>query len=845
MFSQNTAPRQRSNLAAPGALLLILVTLMVLAGDRMSAIESTFYDFLQKQHTAIASERIILVDTSSGDDNSLFWDMNRFEPVIEALNSAGAALIVPLEEPPANAQLPDLDQLATLAELEKRTHTSSGDGKQQFLTNQLNSFREQHRQREAIAAAVRDAGNIVLPIVARPTRQALEDAKDECRRLAISPTDDGMSGKTPWVREAAGTLMLPEIYCNSATNAGYANYWPDADGVVRHNHLLVKSGQRVFPSLALAVAQADRNNANLQLGGAYSLQFDEHNIKTGPGFTNLIRYYSRDDGQQAFRSVSVQDVASIEDAKSLFENNIVLVGDLTGAATSQFKTPFGDMIPMPILVATSLSNLLQMDFVSRPYWLSSAELVVLLVIGIVILLSAPNMSVNRAITVMLILAAMLLAIEAFVLMTYGIWLQLVTATLFSVLGIISIQALTPRLRVTAQSDTPAATTEEAESNLHPEDELDLKFSVLRQQPPTEETKKSLYDVAMKHGKQREFAKAERVLSYIDSIDTEYRDVRKKLKKLSGARERKSSESSKSSKSSETGNKTGQDISNESSPTTSGNKTLGRYIIEEVLGRGAMATVYLGRDPKINRKVAIKSIALAEEFSDDDLEAAKSQFIREAESAGRLNHPNIITIYDTGEDGNVAYLAMEYFHGKALNCFTQSDTLLPPKWVFELTARAAEALHYAHGQGVVHRDIKPANLMYDAASDQFKITDFGIARLTDTSRTKTGIILGTPSYMSPEQLSASAVTGSSDLYSLGITMYQLLTGTTPFRSDSIPKLMDKIMNGQHTPVSSIRNDLPPDIDAVLDKMLAKKPEDRYQNGRAMALALRDCCSTLSA
>jgi len=652
-------------------------------------------------------------------------------------------------------------------------------------------------------------------------------------------TSAGLTGNGPWIREANGTLSLPEVLCDGAANAGYAEYWPDADGVVRRNHLLVRSGKRVFPSLSLAVAQADQNNAILQVEGAYNLRIDEHNIKTGPGFTNLIRYYANDGDQQAFRSISAHDVLSIEDARTLFENNIVLVGDLAGAEMSEYRTPFGETMSMPLLVATTLSNLLQMDFVSRPYWLGSAELAILLVIGVVILLSAPALSINHAVVVTLALAAILLAVEAYVLIAHGIWLQLVTATLFSVLSITSIQALISLRGSSAQPELTGAAPDVPASQLLDEDELDLAFSVLRQQQPTEETKKRLYEIAMTHGKQREFAKAERVLLYINSIDAEYHDVREKLKKLSGARKQKSTSASHFSAG------TDQSVERKALATGSDQKTLGRYIIEKTLGRGAMATVYLGRDPKINRKVAIKTIALAEEFSEADLEAAKVQFIREAESAGRLNHPSIITIYDTGEDQGVAYLAMEYFGGKALNLFTQPDNLLPPKWVIELTARAAEALHYAHGQGVVHRDIKPANLMYDAASDELKITDFGIARLTDTSRTKTGIILGTPSYMSPEQLAASAVTGASDLYSLGITMYQLLTGATPFRSDSIPKLMDKIMNERHMPVCSIRDDLPPEIDVVLDKILAKKPEDRFQNGRAMALALRDCCSTLDA
>ena len=214
------------------------------------------------------------------------------------------------------------------------------------------------------------------------------------------------------------------------------------------------------------------------------------------------------------------------------------------------------------------------------------------------------------------------------------------------------------------------------------------------------------------------------------------------------------------------------------------KSLGRYKLEREIGRGAMGTVYLGRDSAINRLVAIKAIPLAKEFSDSELAEARARFFREAETAGRLNHPNIVTIYDVGEQDGLAYIAMEYLRGKHLSDFATSNTLLEPRKVIELVARTADALGFAHKQNVVHRDIKPANLMYDMAGDTLKITDFGIARLTDAGSTRTGIVLGTPSFMSPEQLEGRIVTGHSDLFSLGVTLFQLLSGQLPFRADTI-------------------------------------------------------------
>jgi serine/threonine-protein kinase len=274
------------------------------------------------------------------------------------------------------------------------------------------------------------------------------------------------------------------------------------------------------------------------------------------------------------------------------------------------------------------------------------------------------------------------------------------------------------------------------------------------------------------------------------------------------------------------------------------RRLGRYVIEKKIGKGAMGAVYLARDPRINRPVALKVIPIEKEFEDEDLEEARLRFFREAESAGRLTHPNIITVYDCGEDKHLAYIAMEYLQGISLTEFTNPKKLLAPNKALELCARTAEGLDYAHNQGVIHRDIKPANILYSLRNDQLKISDFGVARITDNNRTKTGIVLGTPIYMSPEQLNAEDLSGHSDLFSLGVTLYELLVGEVPFKASNIAVLMTKITSDDAAPVSNRRPGVPPAVDAVLFKALAKRPEERFANGGEMAIALRNCAKYAS-
>ena len=273
------------------------------------------------------------------------------------------------------------------------------------------------------------------------------------------------------------------------------------------------------------------------------------------------------------------------------------------------------------------------------------------------------------------------------------------------------------------------------------------------------------------------------------------------------------------------------------------RTLGRYQIERELGKGAMGTVYLGNDPKIGRVVAVKTLSLPRDVGTDAMEEIKERFFREAESAGRLTHPNIVAIYDVGEQHDLAYIAMEFLQGQDLAPHAKPDHLLPLEKVLSIGERVAEALAYAHEHNVVHRDIKPANVVYEADSDSVKVTDFGIASITNSLKTDGGMVLGTPSYMSPEQVAGGTIDGRSDLYSLGVMLYALVSGHLPFQGESLAQLMLKISHEAYPDIRTYNADFPDCVAALVNTALAKDPAQRYQRGEQMAKALNLCRRSL--
>jgi len=570
-----------------------------------------------------------------------------------------------------------------------------------------------------------------------------------------------------------------------ATNTGFLVLQPDDDGVLRSMSLWQFESGVMFPSLPLAIAISNHETAA------------ESRIERGYDAVYLSNY-------RPVQRFSAEEVLAAGFSPEHLRNRTVFIDSELPLADAAALLPSGQYVTRSEITAALLANIEQDEAIVAPAWVGALEWLAPALLAIVGILFGPGQKRRDILVMALAVVAALVAIEALMLAFGRVRFDLGRPI------IIFTAAAALSWWLAGVQKKAAVDAFKRGSDFLSAGRLEPAFAEFRRCEASETVAAVMYKLSLAFEGQAKPERAEAVLQWLKQTQGQNKEKSTSLNDTNGIPQR-----------------------------------LGRYVIERKLGRGAMGAVYLARDPRINRPVALKVIPIEKEFEDEELEEARLRFFREAESAGRLTHPNIITVFDAGEDKHLAYIAMEYLSGLPLTNYTDPKKLLAPKKALELCARTAEALNYAHDQGVIHRDIKPANLLYDLKSDTLKISDFGVARLTDNNRTKTGIVLGTPMYMSPEQLAAETLTGHSDLFSLGVTLYELLTGEVPFKAKNIAVLMTKITSEDPVPVSNRRPGVPPSVDAVLSKALAKRPEKRFANGAEMAIALRSCATYASA
>ncbi|MGD9602108.1 MAG: CHASE2 domain-containing serine/threonine-protein kinase [Gammaproteobacteria bacterium] len=628
-----------------------------------------------------------------------------------------------------------------------------------------------------------------------------------------------------------------EVFGRAASAIGHLIVWPDVDGDIRFEPLVVRYYDDYFPSLSLMIAAQSLNvgvdEIKVNLGD--SVQLKNLNIKTDVElFMNTFFYGQREGDRPPFDVYSFLDVLQDKVPVENFKDKIVLLGATAFGVGSTLHTPTGDVGGPVLVLAHNVASILNQNFFVQPGWSRIVEFLVLLAVGGYLIGGLPRLAPGSAFIVSLAVLAALVIIELALMKSQGMWLKFMTAASLLAIGHI---LLTTKRYLVAEADRRRLDVDSATSNrqlalqFQQKGELDMAFDYFRKCPVDNSLLEAVYNLAADFEAKRKFNKAAAVYQYIESKNPEFRDIKTKVTRAKQLEETVLIGGAAS--------KTAGTMLLDGSISK---PMLGRYEVEKELGKGAMGVVYLGKDPKINRVVAIKTMALSQEFEADELDEVKARFFREAETAGRLQHPNIVTIYDAGEEHDLAYIAMEFLEGHDLVRYTKPDALLPLPITMGIIFKAALALDFAHKQNVVHRDIKPANVMYEPNKKTVKLTDFGIARITDSSRTKTGMVLGTPSYMSPEQLSGKKVDGRSDLFSLGVMLYQMVTGKLPFMGESMATLMYKIANEPHQDIAELKPDLArqrPCISEIINKALQKDVNKRYQTGAEMARDIQAC------
>lgn len=829
-------------------LLITLAFLFVARTGLMQSLERKAYDLGIQASSRITSDKIAVIaidEQSIANLGRWPWSRDIHAKMIDILSAAHARVIgntVLFLEPQIDPGLAYIERLLqlqassalkTAADPVLQAESGNLDALLHEAARKLNTDR-------TLAESIEKSNNVLLAMLldmGEPQGKPDKPLPEYILKNALTKVNgNGGSADAQPLSAIAVIPPIPAVGSHAAA-IGQLNASVDVDGAIRTEPLAVRYYDQYLPSLSVMLAAKSLNldSKDIMISPGRGISLGNLKIATDPALQMRTFFYNDMQGRPAFPVDSFYDVYSGKIPASKYRDKIVLIGATAAGIGAAQVTPISPSMAPVLILAHSVSSILKEDFYTIPAWALWAEMSVFLVIALYLALLLPRLKAGVGAFATVALLILLVATHFVLMLSMSMWLQLMLPATLLLTGHLM---LTTKRHLLTEKGKSKSDAESAESNrmlglaFQGQGQFDMAFEKFRKCPLDDTLMDVLYNLGLDFERKRQFNKAESVFRYMTDYNPKFRDLEQRLKR--------------STQMSETVMLGGGGGRTNTSTLISADGSvekpmLGRYQIEKELGKGAMGVVYLGKDPKIGRVVAIKTMALSQEFDEDELVEVKERFFREAETAGRLNHPNIVTIYDAGEEHDLAYIAMEFLKGRDLAPCVKPDNLLPPSVVFAIIARVADALDYAHTQHVVHRDIKPANIMYEAESDSVKVTDFGIARITDSSKTKTGMILGTPSYMSPEQLMGKKIDGRSDLFSLGVAFYQLLTGQLPFQGESMAQLMFKIANDPHPKILSVNAALPPCASAIIDKALKKLPEQRFQSGAEFARAVRACAA----
>ncbi len=832
------------------SIILTVIALLLMIGSYIElrplrALEAITYDRLLPLRANPPSEAVVMVsidDTSIRQIGPWPWPRDTIAQGIQRLSRSGATAIGLTLLYPDRALNPALEEIDTLRTDLGPLRTKSQKQLAARIRRKLQMARHRLDQDRHLINAVRSGTNLALPyrlIWGLPTNGeppplsgllTINSRRAEDRKAGPSTPLAALHQATESLRTSGlGPAGVQETYRELAGKAGalgFINIQPDKDGVVRRLPLLERYRDRYLAALALQLALKAKSSSIKQLalencsGPSCALKINGEIVPTDGERAVLINFPpdERPLPQLSFAAL-LDDQADL----ALVKDKIAIIGLTDETFTRTYAIPGGRRATAPVITAAALDTILGGHLLQRPSWALLLEGAALLYFLFFLIIVIPRVRLRIGGLILLVFLATWWGVAGVFFVHSGFWLWFYPPLFLCLAGysLTATRQIAKRLK-----------SENLELNrslglsFQAQGMLDMALDKFLQCPVEDKTVRDLlYNLALDFERKRMGDKAVAVYEHILKAGR-FKDVKQRVKKLR--------EHEKAAILPEGPNGAGATLRLTNTDTL---PTFGRYEIMKELGQGAMGTVYLGRDPKINRQVAIKTLQYGSVPS-EELAEVKARFFREAEAAGKLSHPNIVTVYDIGEEHDIAYMAMELLEGTELTPFCRPGELLPVEEVLDIMAAVADALAYAHQQGVVHRDIKPANIMR-LQNGAIRVTDFGIARVIDKTKTKTGIVMGTPSYMSPEQVAGKKVDGRSDLFSLGIVFYEMLTGQKPFEGETIAALMYAIAKGSFKPLAEVVPDLPPCCIEIAAKMLNKGVSRRYKTAQQALEAIRQC------